>query len=175
MNHMPRNPFIDLLQNEEVKELFTLERTILEMAWMLDVFRLLAVLAAGFAALFFYFMPLDSDVPFYLGYLHFFVYLSQGVFLLWRSERWTAEWTDRKKPWWRHGIAVLGWPMHFGLVVFHQKVHRFSDAHPPHMMTIDWLKTNLFFSVAHGARNWFLGLMGSFLVVIITDQVLQLV
>lgn len=175
MTHMPRNPFIDFLQNEEVKEGFTFERTILEMAWMLDVFRLLAELAAGFAALFFYFTPLYSDMPFYLGYLHFFVYLSQGVFLLWRSERWTAEWIDRKKPWWRHGIAVLGWPMHFGLVVFHQRVHRFSNEHPPHRMTIDWLKTNLFFALAHGARSWFLGWVGSFLIVTLLDQVLRLV
>ncbi len=121
-----------MLQNKEVKELFTLERTIVQTAWMLNATRQLAELAAAFAALFFYLSDaFYTDVPFYLGYLHFFVYLGQGLFLLWKSERWVAGWSDRKRSWWRQAVAVLGWPMHYSLVVFHQKVHRFDEAHPP--------------------------------------------
>ncbi len=176
MNHIPPNPFSNMFHNEEVKELFTLERTILQTAWMLEATRLLAELAAAVAALFFYLSgPLDTAVPLYLGYLHFFVYLGQGFFLLWKSERWVAGWSERKRSWWRQAIAVLGWPMHYSLVVFHQKVHRFDDKYPPHMMTIAWLQENLFFSLARGASLWFFGLTVSLLVMIFLDQVLHLV
>lgn len=176
MNHVPPNPFIDMLQREEVKELFTLERTIVQTAWMLNATRQLAELAAAFAALFFYLSDaFYTDVPFYLGYLHFFVYLGQGLFLLWKSERWVAGWSDRKRSWWRQAVAVLGWPMHYSLVVFHQKVHRFDDAHPPHMMTIAWLQENLFFSLARGASLWYFGWLAALLVLIVLDQVLHLI
>lgn len=176
MNHVPPNPFIDMLQNEEVKELFTLERTIVQTAWMLNATRQLAELAAAFAALFFYFSDtFYTDAPFYLGYLHLFVYLGQGFFLLWKSERWVAGWSDRKRSWWRQAIAVLGWPMHYSLVVFHQKVHRFDEKYPPHMMTISWLQENLFFSLARGASLWYFGWLAALLVLIVLDQVLHLI
>lgn len=176
MNHVPTNPFIEMLQNEEVREQFTLEHTIVRTAWMLNATRQVAELVAALAALFFYFSDaFYADVPFYLGYLHLFVYLGQGLFLLWKSERWVAGWSDRKRSWWRQAVAVLGWPIHYSLVVFHQRVHRFSDTYPPHTMTIGWLQENLFFSLARGASLWFLGWSAALLVLIILDQVLHLI
>lgn len=158
MDHIPHNPFIDLFQNEEVKELFTLERTILQTAWMLDTTRMLAELACAVAALAFYLSSnLNETAPFYLGYLHFFIYLGQGIFLVWKSERWVKEWSDRKRSWWRYAIALLGWPMHESLVDFHRRIHRFDDRYPNQMMTIDWLRENIFFSLARGSRIWFIG------------------
>lgn len=158
MDHIPFNPFIDMFLNEEVKELFTLERTILQTAWMLDTTQMLAELACAVAALAFYLSSnLNENAPFYLGHLHLFIYLGQGIFVIWKSERWVAGWSDRKRPWWRQIIAVLGWPMHRSLVNFHQKVHLFDERHPPQMMTIDWLRENMFFSLVYGLHIWLIG------------------
>jgi hypothetical protein len=147
----------------------------LKVSWIVSATQLLAELACVAAAFAFYLSQgLYGDIPFFLDHLHFFIYLGQGVIFVWKGRRWVAGWSNHKKPWWRLVIAVLGWPMHRSLVMFHQKVQRFDDQHPPHLMTMPWLRENLFFSLLRGFGAWCFGMLIAIFIVVILDQGLGL-
>jgi hypothetical protein len=164
--HPPKHP------QESLDPLF---QATLKVSWIIKMTQLLAELACAAAALAFYLSQrLYGNVPFYLDYLHFFIYLGQGILFVRKGQQWVAEWSDHKKPWWRLVIAVLGWPMHRSLVTFHQKVQRFDDQHPPHLMTMPWLRENLLFSLLGAFGAWFNGLWIALFILIVLDQGLGL-
>ena len=101
----------------------------LKVSWIIGATQLLAELACVAAALAVY-LPsgVSTDAPFLLNYLHLWIYLGQGLYLVSKERSWAGEWSSHKKPWWRLGIAVLGWPMHLTLVTFHQKVNPFRTS-----------------------------------------------
>lgn len=145
----------------------------LKVSWIIGATQLLAELACFAAALAVY-LPsgVSTDAPFLLNYLHLWIYLGQGLYLVSKERSWAGEWSSHKKPWWRLGIAVLGWPMHLTLVTFHQKVHRFDNQQPADNMTVDWLRENLTFSFLGAAGIWFFGMGMAVMIVSVFGRIL---
>lgn len=147
----------------------------LQVGWIVKATQLLAELGCAAAALAFYLLQeFYGNIPAYLEYLPFFLYLAQGLFFVWKGWSWVAEWSNHKKPWWQLVIAVLGWPMHHTLMTFHQKVHQFDDQHPAHQMTMPWLRKNLASSLLRAFGAWFFGVYSAIIILVVLDQGLGL-
>lgn len=176
MSFYPNTPMMnEHLSDTSQEAIDPFYQAAMQVSWIVKTTQLLAELACAAAALAFYLSQrLYGNVPFYLDYLHFFIYLGQGIFFVRQGRQWVAEWSDHKKPWWQLVIAVLGWPMHRSLVTFHQKVHRFDDQQPAPKMTMAWLRENLLFSLLRGFGAWFFGLLIAILILVILDQGLGL-
>ncbi|MAU01411.1 MAG: hypothetical protein CL608_30085 [Anaerolineaceae bacterium] len=175
MNHILDNLHADIFWGNEVNVPFVLERIIEKVAWMLDTTRLLAEAACTAAALAFYMYEATYvNLPYYLSCLPFLVYLGQGIFLVSRSERRLEEGAERKRVWWRLVIAVLGWPIHYGMVDSHQCILGLDKWHAPEKVTIDWLKEKLVSSLLVGIGIWFFGYVITATIVAVVAQHLGL-
>jgi hypothetical protein len=147
----------------------------LEIGWIVGATELLAELGCAAAALAFYLsQEFYGNIPAYLEYLPFFMYLVQGLFFVWKGRTWVAEWTAYKRPWWKLIIAVLGWPMHHALVTFHEKTNHFDDLYPSQMMSLSLLRENLVFSLLCAFGAWVFGLWIALIILVVLDQGLGL-